>query len=57
MLIDNVYEKLRENDLCSSAYEFSTNYLGKSRSYYSVLKARQLEPSISAIVEPVDNSV
>jgi len=49
MIIENVYEKLQEENLCSSAYDFSTRYLGMSRSYYSVLKARNENPSIEAI--------
>ena len=49
MLLEDVYAKLKKQHLCSSAYEFSEFFLGKSKSYYSVLKARNEEPSIDAI--------
>lgn len=50
MLLEDVYAKLKKQHLCSSAYQFSVDYLGKSPSYYSVLKARNEEPSIEAVV-------
>lgn len=50
MYLEKHYRELREADLCASAYEFSERFLGKSRNYYSVLKARKLEPSIDALV-------
>ena len=50
MYLENLYEELREADLVASAYEFSEKYLGRSRNYYSVLKARNMEPSIGAIL-------
>jgi hypothetical protein len=50
MLLEKVYDELRQLHLCSSAYKFSVNYLGKSPSYFSVLKARNEEPSIEALV-------
>ncbi len=49
MLIENIYKTLHEHNLCNSAYDFSVHYLGKSKSYYSVLKARNETPSIEAI--------
>ena len=49
MLLDTIYQKLHEQSVCESGYEFSVRYLGKSRSYYSVLKARKEEPSIEAL--------
>ena len=50
MYLEKHYRELREADLCTNAYEFSERFLGKSRNYYSVLKARNLEPSIDALV-------
>ena len=49
MLIESIYQKLYKQNLCDSGYDFSVRFLGKSRSYYSVLKARKEEPSIAAI--------
>ena len=49
MLIDTVYKKLYDQHLCKSAYDFSVRFLGKSKSYYSVIKARNDIPSIEAI--------
>ena len=50
MLLDDVYARLKKERLCSSAYEFSVRFLGKSPGYYSVLKARDEQPSIEAVV-------
>ncbi len=50
MYLENLYQEMREAQLVASAYEFSEKYLGRSRNYYSVLKARNMEPSIAAIV-------
>jgi hypothetical protein len=49
MCLEEVYEELRKYGLCESAYEFSRSYMKKSPSYYSVLKARNLEPSLGAL--------
>jgi len=49
MLIESIYQTLHDQSICDSGYEFSVRYLGKSRSYYSVLKARKEEPSIEAL--------
>ncbi len=49
MLIEQVFKKLQEENLCENAYDFSIRYLGKSKSYYSVIKARNEVPSISVI--------
>ena len=50
MVLEDVYKQLHEERLCDSAYDFSENYLGKAKSYYSVLKARNAEPSTDALV-------
>ena len=49
MLIEQVYKKLQEENLCDNAYDFSVRYLGKSKSYYSMIKVRNEMPSITAI--------
>jgi hypothetical protein len=49
MKIQNIFEELNKGYLCDNAYEFSTAYLGKCKSYYSVLKANKLNPSISTL--------
>ena len=50
MYLEDLYQEMRAAQLVASAYEFSEKYLGRSRNYYSVLKARNMEPSIAAIV-------
>ena len=50
MYLEELYQEMREAQLVASAYEFSEKYLGRSRNYYSVLKARNMEPSIGAIL-------
>lgn len=49
MELQAVYEELHNTHMCKSAYDFSTDYLGKSKSYYSVLKASKAVPSIEAL--------
>jgi len=49
MKLQNIFEELNRSYLCDNAYEFSTDYLGKCKSYYSVLKANKLNPSISTL--------
>ena len=49
MLIESIYQKLHNQNICDSGYDFSVRFLGKSKSYYSVLKSRKEKPSIEAI--------
>jgi hypothetical protein len=49
MQLQKIFEELNGIRLCKSAYDFSTNYLGKSQSYYSVLKANKVKPSIDTL--------
>ena len=50
MIIDYVYKQLRDDNVCKSAYEYSKEYLGRSRSYYSVLKAEKREASCEVLL-------
>ena len=50
LLDTQIYQEMKEAHLVASAYQFSEKYLGRSRNYYSVLKARKMEPSIGAIL-------
>ena len=50
MIIDYVYEQLRNDSVCESAYKFSREFLGRSSSYYSVLKAQKREPSNTVLL-------
>jgi len=50
MNFEALYEEMKRAKLVDSAYEFSETYLGKSPNYYSVLKCRNLEPSIGAVI-------
>jgi hypothetical protein len=48
MQINDVYEELKANKLCRSGRDFSSNYLGKHKSYLSMINARDERPSIEA---------
>ena len=48
-MIESIYNKLHDQNICDSAYDFSVRFLGKSRSYYSVLKTRNVQPSMEVI--------
>lgn len=50
MNIHTIFSSLKKSRCCSNAYDFSENYLGRTKSYYSVLKARNLEPSLEAVL-------
>ena len=49
-MIDKVYEQLRNDCVCDSAYQFSSEYLGKSPSYYSVYKMRKQQPTVDMLL-------
>ena len=49
MELQKIFEELHGIRLCKSAYDFSKDYLGKSQSYYSVLKANKAKPSIDTL--------
>jgi len=48
-MIDLVYEQLRNDSVCESACQFSREFLGKSASYYSVLKSRNQQPTTDVL--------
>ena len=50
MIIEKVFKQLQLNRICNSGYDFSTKYLGKSKSYFSVLKTRNNEPTIDTLM-------
>ena len=50
MIIDYVYKQLRNEGVCLSAYEYSREFLGRSASYYSVLRAQEREPSSNVLL-------
>lgn len=54
MKVEVVYEVLRELKFVKSGYEFSENYLGKKKSYFSVLRARNVEPSVEVYITLVE---
>ncbi len=49
-MIERIYDTLKKEHFCASAYDFSERFLGKSKSYYSVIKTRHSNPSIDAII-------
>lgn len=46
----SIYEELRNSNVCSSAYQFSREFLCRSSSYYSVLKARDYQPTTDVLM-------
>ena len=46
MKIKEIYSELKRMGVCRTAYEFSENYLGKKKNYYSVILAKKREPTI-----------
>ncbi|WNC72495.1 DUF6626 family protein [Thalassotalea psychrophila] len=50
MELNDVYKELRRNRLCRNGRDFSVRYLGKDRSYYSVIKATKTEPSVIVLM-------
>ena len=53
--ITKVYKYLRKLGLCESQYQFSTQYLNKSKYYYSVILCEQRSPSIDAVNNLIKN--
>lgn len=49
MFLEEIYETFRQNSMTKSQYDFSSRWLGKSRSYLSWLKAGQHNPSTDAL--------
>ena len=49
MKLQKILEELQSGYLCDNAYEFSTAYLGKCKSYYSVIKSTGTSPSITTL--------
>ena len=41
--IEDTYEQMRNANIVKSSEEFSTAFLGKSKSYYRAMKAQNLE--------------
>ena len=50
MKIKEIFEELKAINICRNGYEFSEKYMGKNRSYYSVLISTNTEPSLSTFV-------
>jgi hypothetical protein len=51
MVIDKVFETLKEYDRTLTKKQFSEQYLGKSESYLYVMKHRNKEPSSEALLK------
>ncbi|WP_417585390.1 DUF6626 family protein [Nitrincola sp.] len=49
MEINDVYTELKALGLCKSAHRFSEEFMGMHKSYYSVLQAKQRQPSATAL--------
>ena len=49
MFIVEIYNVVRELNLVDSQYEFSEEWLGRCRTYYSAIVSAKREPSIAAL--------
>ena len=49
MFIVEIYNIVRELNLVESQYEFSEEWLGRCRTYYSAIVSAKREPSIAAL--------
>ncbi len=50
MELHDVFLQLKKQSLCRSGRDFSEFYLGQSRNYYSVIRAKNLEVSTKALM-------
>ena len=50
MIVDYIFKRLKDDGVCDSAYEYSRSFLGRSASYYSVLKAQNREPTSDVLL-------
>lgn len=48
-MINAVFEQLKNDNVCESAYQFSKEFLGRSPSYYSVLKSRKKQATTDVL--------
>ena len=53
--IENTYEKMKTERIVTSSEQFSTDYLGKSKSYYRAMKAQGLEANNAMLITLVNN--
>ena len=53
--IENTYEKMKTEHIVTSSEQFSTDYLGKSKSYYRAMKAQGLEANNAMLITLVNN--
>jgi hypothetical protein len=49
--MEEIYETLKHYKLTANQYDFSRNYLGQCKSYYSVCKAQQKIPSKATLIK------
>ncbi len=49
MELQEIYAQLKSLNLCKSGYQFSEQFLGMHRSYYSVILAQKSLPSINVL--------
>lgn len=54
LLVEQVFEELREHDLVQTAEDFSTDWCRKSRSWFSECKHSQRDFSASAAISCLD---
>jgi len=50
MLLTEIYHQLRNDNVCKNESDFSTRFLNKSNSYYSVYKTRNTKPNVTVLL-------
>ena len=49
--IECTYEQMKSNNIVSNSEQFSTDYLGKSKSYFRAMKAKGLEANTALLAK------
>lgn len=50
MELTEIYDTLKQHNLCKNGRDFSLRYLGKTKNYYSVLLAKKIAPSTQTLL-------
>lgn len=53
--IENTYEQMRSANIVKNSEHFSTEYLGKSKSYFRAMKSQQLDANTEMLAQLANN--
>jgi len=48
--LDEVFETLKREDICTTQYAFSRDFLGRAPSYFAILKSNKVAPSTHVLM-------